>query len=151
METQLEDGTQTEHGHTCVTAAASTRAVLALAADKWTLLVVISLDGKTRRFMDLKRDIPGISQRMLTRTLRQLERDGLVHRSVYPTVPPRVDYSLTDLGISLFTAIHPLGLWATEHGDAIERARIAFDQRPPAEPLIAAPIIDRPYRVTVNP
>jgi DNA-binding HxlR family transcriptional regulator len=132
---EMEDGTLMEQGHTCVTAAESTRAVLALTGDKWTLLVVINLDGRTRRFMDLKRDIPGISQRMLTRTLRQLERDGLVHRTVYPTVPPRVEYRLTGLGTSLFQAIRPLGLWANENAKSIDEARQAFDDRPPVEPM----------------
>lgn len=81
------------------------------------------------RFNELKRKIAGISQRMLTRTLRGLERDGLVTRTVYGTIPPRVDYALTCLGHSLRTPVEALGLWAIAHLPAIEQARQAFDLR----------------------
>ena len=102
--------------------------VLSRVGDKWSVLVVMILGGGPRRFNELKRQIGGISQRMLTLTLRGLERDGLVTRSVFPTIPPRVDYALTDLGRSLRQPVKALGLWAFEHHATIERARQAYDQ-----------------------
>jgi DNA-binding HxlR family transcriptional regulator len=82
-----------------------------------------------RRFNELKRMVGGISQRMLTLTLRGLERDGLITRTVYPTIPPRVDYELTDLGRGLWKPVEALGKWAQEHQSEIESARTRFDQR----------------------
>jgi DNA-binding HxlR family transcriptional regulator len=103
--------------------------VLARVGDKWSVLVIMLLIDGPRRFNELKRMIGGISQRMLTLTLRGLERDGLVTRTVFPTIPPRVDYELTDLGRGLAEPVRALGQWAFEHLPEIERARTGFDGR----------------------
>jgi DNA-binding HxlR family transcriptional regulator len=103
--------------------------VLARVGDKWTVLVIMLLMDGPRRFNELKRMIDGISQRMLTLTLRGLERDGLVIRTVFPTIPPRVDYELTDLGRVLADPVKALGQWAFEHIREIEQARSKFDAR----------------------
>jgi DNA-binding HxlR family transcriptional regulator len=103
--------------------------VLARIGDKWSVLIVMMLSGGPRRFNEMKRMIGGISQRMLTLTLRGLERDGLVMRTVYPTVPPRVDYELTPLGRSLREPVSALGSWAQENMDAIDAAQADFDKR----------------------
>src|SRR5919198_5759131 len=101
------------------TQACELRDVLDRLADKWSLLVVELLDHSTRRFSELRQEIDGISQRMLTLTLRQLERDGLVRRTVYPVIPPRVEYQLTALGTTLLETIQPLVAWARTHRDEI--------------------------------
>ena len=144
----MEDGTSTTPGHTegttrgavvAQTDACRLRDLLDRIGDKWSLLVVELLGEGTRRFTELKRDIDGISQRMLTRTLRHLERDGLVHRTVHPVVPPRVDYALPPLGASLLEAIAPLVTWTRAHRDEIAAARAAYDSAAdPAEPDAAA-------------
>src|SRR3954463_15837442 len=103
--------------------------ILARIGDKWSMLVVMLLGDGPRRFNEIKRMVGGISQRMLTLTLRGLERDGLVTRTVFPTIPPRVDYELTDLGRSLWKPVEQLGHWAHEHQPEIEGARTKFDQR----------------------
>ncbi|MDF0488595.1 helix-turn-helix domain-containing protein [Sphingomonas sp. H39-1-10] len=103
--------------------------VLARIGDKWSILVVMVLSVGPRRFNELKRLIDGISQRMLTHTLRSLERDGLVRRTVFPTIPPRVDYELTPLGHSLRVPVKALGLWVMDNMDEITRSRMAFDSR----------------------
>src|SRR4051794_34368625 len=100
----MEEGTSTALRHIEGTKTCEIRDLLDRLADKWSLLVVELLGGGTRRFSELRREIDGISQRMLTLTLRQLERDGLVRRTVFPVVPPRVDYELTPLGASLLDA-----------------------------------------------
>lgn len=97
--------------------------------DKWTVLVVQTLAGGPRRFNELRREIPSVSQRMLTLTLRNLERDGLVSRTVTPSIPPRVDYELTRLGHSLQKPICGLATWATDNVGAIEAAQKLFDAR----------------------
>ena len=101
--------------------------ILARIGDKWTMQVVMSLSAGPVRFNALRRAIDGISQRMLTRTLRALERDGLVERAVTPSVPPRVDYSLTPLGRSLRDPIGVLGVWAMANKDEVDSARARFD------------------------
>jgi DNA-binding HxlR family transcriptional regulator len=108
------------------------RDVLDRVGDKWTLNVIYELREGSRRFTDLKRAIDGISQRMLTVTLRSLERDGLVERTVYATVPPRVDYRLTTLGQTLLKSAWELIDWATTHAVEIDSARKRFDRRPAA-------------------
>ena len=134
-----------EPGHTDVTASpakpreppvrhvtARCRAVnsiLARIGDKWSVLVVMSLADDTFRFNELKRLVDGISQRMLTLTLRGLERDGLVERTFYPTIPPRVSYALTELGRSLREPVGALGQWAIEHRGTVERSRQLYDRR----------------------
>lgn len=107
----------------------SVHEVLARVGDKWSVLIVRSLGGGPRRFNELKREIGVISQRMLTLTLRGLERDGLVTRTVTPTIPPRVDYDLTDLGRSLWGPIEGLALWAVANSPAIAAARRVYDAR----------------------
>ncbi|WP_346656086.1 helix-turn-helix domain-containing protein [Bradyrhizobium sp. dw_78] len=103
--------------------------VLARVGDKWSVFVIMLLGGGPRRFNEIKRMVGGISQRMLTLTLRGLERDGLVTRTVFPTIPPRVDYELTDLGHGLSKPVAALGAWAHEHQPEIEGARTRFDAR----------------------
>jgi DNA-binding HxlR family transcriptional regulator len=105
------------------------RQILDRVADKWSLLVIALLERRTLRFTELRHKIDGISQRMLTVTLRQLERDGLVQRTVHPVVPPRVDYELTPLGVTLHATIQSLVTWTEEHQDEIAAARAAYDQR----------------------
>jgi DNA-binding HxlR family transcriptional regulator len=101
--------------------------VLARVGDKWTVLVVSTLGGGPKRFNELRRALGSISQRMLTLTLRGLERDGLVTRTVFPTIPPRVDYELTKLGRSLLDPVSELGSWARKNRPAIQNARQQFD------------------------
>ena len=103
--------------------------VLARVGDKWTVLIVALLGDGPKRFNEIKRMVGGISQRMLTLTLRGLERDGLVTRTVFPTVPPRVDYELTPLGRSLWEPVEALGAWARGNMGEIEAARRRFDAR----------------------
>src|SRR5438552_5481116 len=105
------------------------RTILDRIADKWSLLVICVLADGTKRFSELRREIDGISQRMLTLTLRQLEREGLVARTVFPVVPPRVDYELTLLGSTLLDTIQALVAWARDHGNEIAAARAAYDAR----------------------
>jgi len=133
----MEDGTSGEPGHMRGTArparveetqTCEIRDLLDRLGDKWSLLVVELLGGGTRRFSELRREIEGISQRMLTLTLRQLERDGLVTRTVHPVVPPRVDYELTGLGASLLDAVAPLVDWARCHRGDIAGARSEYDR-----------------------
>jgi DNA-binding HxlR family transcriptional regulator len=106
-----------------------TREVLNRVGDKWSVLVIVVLGDGTHRFNELKRTIAGISQRMLTHTLRGLERDGLVARTVLPTVPPRVDYALTPLGRTLLRTVNSLAQWASANYGEIEQARAEFDRR----------------------
>ena len=101
--------------------------ILARVGDKWSVFVIMMLGGGPKRFNEIKRMIGGISQRMLTLTLRGLERDGLVTRTIFPTIPPRVDYELTDLGRGLSTPVEALGKWAFDHRVEIEGARAKFD------------------------
>lgn len=103
--------------------------VLGRVGDKWTILVVVVLREQPRRFNDLKRQVHGISQQMLTRTLRTLERDALISRTVYPSKPPQVEYALTDLGYSLSEAVRHLADWAVEHITAIHTGRSRYDDR----------------------
>lgn len=103
--------------------------MLSRIGDKWSVLVIMILGDGPTRFSDLKRAVVGISQRMLTLTLRALERDGLVRRTVYPTVPPRVEYELTELGQSLREPIQAMGGWVFRNHDQIKNARAEFDAR----------------------
>jgi DNA-binding HxlR family transcriptional regulator len=98
-------------------------------ADKWTVLIVVLPGFGPKRFNEIKRMVGGISQRMLTFTLRGLERDGLVKRTVFLTAPQRVDYELTEPGGTLWEAVEPLGSWARAHGTEILSSREAFDER----------------------
>ena len=101
--------------------------VLSRVGDKWTVLVVETLGPGPKRFNELRRGLGSISQRMLTLTLRALERDGLVTRTVFPTIPPRVDYELTRLGRSLLEPVNGLSAWARANRVAMETARRTFD------------------------
>ncbi len=109
-------------------------------ADKWTMLILeVLAEGGTMRFTRIGDAVPGISQKMLTQTLRQMERDGLLVRTVHPVVPPHVDYVLTDLGMSLGYAFCGVWIWAEEHLDRIETARRLFDARvPPGQAPVEA-------------
>jgi DNA-binding HxlR family transcriptional regulator len=102
--------------------------ILSRVGDKWSVQVVVQMGEGPKRFNELRRAVTGISQRMLTLTLRGLERDGLVTRTVYPTIPPRVDYQLTGLGCSLLKTVRGLGEWAIENRDEILDARRRFDE-----------------------
>jgi len=101
--------------------------LLARVGDKWTVLVVAELGNGAKRFNEIRRALGSISQRMLTLTLRALERDGLVVRTVFPTIPPRVEYELTKLGRSLLEPVSGLGLWVRKNRQAIQDARRRFD------------------------
>lgn len=101
------------------------REVLDRIGDKWTVLIVSTLSGGTLRYSVLQASIPGISQRMLTQTLKHLERDGLITRTAYPEVPPRVEYDLTDLGRSLLDAVTAMTGWAVAHHSEVARNRAA--------------------------
>jgi DNA-binding HxlR family transcriptional regulator len=112
------------------------REVLDRVGDKWSLYVILNLADGTRRFTELKRGIDGISQRMLTVTLKGLERDGIVCRTMYPVMPPRVDYTLTPVGRTLIDAVSTLFTWAEDHLADIDAARARYDdaRRRPAGP-----------------
>jgi DNA-binding HxlR family transcriptional regulator len=130
----MKDGTSKSPRHTRDTDSdpdpeCEVRTILDRIADKWSLLVICVLADGVHRFGELLREIDGISQRMLTLTLRQLEREGLVTRTVFPVVPPRVDYELTPLGSTLLDTIQTLVAWAGEHGNEIVAARAAYDAR----------------------
>jgi DNA-binding HxlR family transcriptional regulator len=102
--------------------------VLARVGDKWSILIIVLLGDGPRRFNEMKRLVGGISQRMLTLTLRGLERDGLVTRTQHLTIPPRVDYALTKLGATLLEAVSPLSAWARAHVKEIQRAQVKFER-----------------------
>jgi len=133
----MKDGTSKSPRHTRDTAPddpeCEVRTILDRIADKWSLLIICVLADGVRRFGELRREIDGISQRMLTLTLRQLEREGLEPRTVFPVVPPRIDYELTELGSTLLDTIQELVAWAGKHGSEIIAARAAYDARAEAE------------------
>jgi DNA-binding HxlR family transcriptional regulator len=117
--------------------------IVRLAGDRWTFTVIAALDEGPCRFNELKRVIGGISQQMLTRTLRSLERDGMVERTVFATVPPQVEYALSPLGRQLGAAIRPIGAFAEKNVERIEASRQAFDEEREGEEI-------RPRRVAAN-
>ncbi|WP_246120521.1 winged helix-turn-helix transcriptional regulator [Cohnella terricola] len=104
------------------------RRALEVVSSKWTVLVFYELESGTKRYGDLKRSIEGVTQKMLTQTLRQLERDGLVDRRVYPSVPPTVEYSLTPLGETLIEPMRILHKWTDAHYDSVLQARREYDR-----------------------
>lgn len=115
-------------GH-CPVSCGRVRSVLAKVGDSWSVLVILALDGMgTMRFNELKRHL-GISQRMLSLTLRELERDGMLLRTVFDSVPPKVEYELTALGTSFAGPIRTMGRWALDNLDQIDSARVEFDAR----------------------
>jgi len=135
---KAQERTATSLGHTRVSDIQShdcraVSGILSRIGDKWSVLIIQRLGEGPRRFNEIKRMIGGISQRMLTLTLRNLERDGLVSRTVTPTVPPRVDYALTELGRDLLIPVSALGAWAIQHTPCIEAARARFDGSEVAE------------------
>jgi DNA-binding HxlR family transcriptional regulator len=124
-----QEGTAMKPSHTHLPAdCRAVSDVLARVGDKWSVLVVTRLGDGPLRFNELRRSIGGISQRMLTLTLRGLERDGLITRTVFPTIPPRVDYALTPLGRDLLNPVSALGAWAIRNQPKIARARERFDE-----------------------
>jgi DNA-binding HxlR family transcriptional regulator len=132
-----QESTRSYHTHPAVTMKqppsvlsqhCPSRRVLDMVADKWAVIVIHSLARGTRRFGELQREVEGVSQKMLTQTLRGMERDGLVHRRVYAVVPPRVEYSLTPLGETLVAPLGALCAWAEQHLWEVERARTAYDE-----------------------
>jgi DNA-binding HxlR family transcriptional regulator len=142
----VEEGTSQEATHCCDTYDAyqwdtredcEVRQILDRIADKWSLLVIALLERRCMRFTELRREIDGISQRMLTVTLRQLERDGLVRRTVHPVVPPRVDYELTALGAGLHETIQALVTWTEAHQSEIAAARAEYDRRSAEQDALA--------------
>jgi DNA-binding HxlR family transcriptional regulator len=110
-----------------------TRMVLDRIADKWTVLVVGALEDRTKRFGELRREISGVSQKMLTQTLRGLERDGLVVRMVYASVPPKVEYSLTQLGHTLVHILEAIRKWSENSIEDVLRARDDYDTKAASE------------------
>lgn len=116
------------HGHTGCKSIAET---LARIGDKWTVLVVGALQNGPRRYSELRREVAGISQRMLTLTLKGLEQDGIVERTMYPTIPPRVDYELTELGRDLLVPLKALFQWAVNNRTRMLDAREKFEQKNP--------------------
>lgn len=122
----------------------ATRDILDRIGDKWSLYIVATLANGPRRFNELKRGIDGISQRMLTLTLRGLERDGLITRTMYPTIPPRVDYELTEMGRTLLKPVMALVNWASANQVAIAEAHKRFDAEPgPDQVLIQGVVYQR--------
>ena len=115
---------ETHHGAVC----SRINQFLSRLSDKWSVMVLMALSQKRLRFSELKRSLAGISQRMLTLTLRNLERDGLVQRTVTPTIPPRVDYELTNLGRSISQPVQVLGGWVVANLETIDASRSAFDR-----------------------
>jgi len=113
----------------CADVAGLVRETLGRIADKWTLVIVDELDGETLRFSDLQRRVGGVSQKMLTQTLREMEKDGLVERKVYAQVPPRVEYRLTTMGRELGEAVCSVWRWAKKHHAHVERSRQVFEAR----------------------
>ena len=111
----------TDHAQKC-----PIRNVLDCIGDRWSLLVLMGLSQGTLRFTELKRAIGDISQRMLAQTLRALERDGYVSRQIYPVIPPKVEYRLTELGVSLLVKIEPLVVWADENHEQVKKARECY-------------------------
>ena len=124
MNTRSADGR-----YDVLAAACPTRQVVNRIGDRWTLLVLSALDGGTLRYQELRRAVDGVSQKMLTQTLRALERDGLVCRRVYAEVPPRVEYSLTPLGATLREIVRELIAWSGAHLTEVDTARARYDAR----------------------
>ncbi|MGV7206669.1 winged helix-turn-helix transcriptional regulator [Oxalobacteraceae bacterium A2-2] len=121
----------------------ATREILDRVGDKWSLYIIAALSNGTLRFNELKRRVDGISQRMLTLTLRGMERDGLITRTIYPTIPPRVDYELTELGRTLLGPVMALVNWANDNQLAITEAHQRFDQAAEREMAPAHGVIHR--------
>jgi DNA-binding HxlR family transcriptional regulator len=113
--------------------------ILSRIGDKWSVMLVMQLHGGTRRFSELRRSVHGISHKMLTTSLRGLERDGFVTRTIYPTIPPKVEYQLTDLGRELAAPVRALGEWAMQNRARVLAARDRFDQAAELRTAAVAP------------
>jgi DNA-binding HxlR family transcriptional regulator len=111
------------------------RKILDRVGDKWSTLLIVLLDDGSKRFSELRRSIHGISHKMLTQTLRNLERDGLVNRTVYAQVPPRVEYALTPMGKTLYAPVTSLLRWSEEHVNQVAAAQAQYDARSATQPL----------------
>jgi DNA-binding HxlR family transcriptional regulator len=112
------------------------RRILDRVGDKWSTLLIVLLEDGPKRFSELRRRIQGISHKMLTQTLRSLERDGLITRTVYAEVPPRVEYALTPMGKTLVVPVFSLLRWSEEHVDQVAAAQAQYDSRSAAQPLL---------------
>ncbi|MFI0901333.1 winged helix-turn-helix transcriptional regulator [Streptomyces sp. NPDC020983] len=123
------DGLRFRGGADAYLAACPSRQILDVLANKWTMLVMGALSGGPLRFGELRRRLDGVTQKMLTQTLRTLERDGLVTRTVFPTIPPRVDYAATPLGESVTALMRAIRAWSEDNIDAVLDARDAYDAR----------------------
>ena len=123
-----------------------TRLVLDRVADKWTVLVMGLLDGGPVRFNQLRREVEGLSQKVLSQTLRRMERDGLVTRTAYPTVPVTVEYALTPLGRTLASTVAPLRAWAENHIEEVLQAQRAYDTRPDGDRTEHVSLVSRHQR-----
>ena len=128
------DGLRFYGGADAYLAACPSRQILDLLANKWTMLVMGALGGGPLRFGELRRKLDGVTQKMLTQTLRNLERDGLVRRTVYPTIPPRVEYAATDLGRSVVGLLDSIRVWSEEHINDVLDARRGYQERLSQEP-----------------
>lgn len=128
------DGLRFYGGADAYLAACPSRQILDLLANKWTMLVMGALGGGPLRFGELRRKLDGVTQKMLTQTLRNLERDGLVIRTVYPTIPPRVEYGATDLGRSVVGLLEAIRVWSEQHINDVLDARQGYDERAGQEP-----------------
>jgi DNA-binding HxlR family transcriptional regulator len=113
--------------HNVMESSCRSREVLDLIADKWTVMIIHALSCETKRFNELQRQVEGISQKVLTQSLRRMERDGLLLRTVYPVVPPKVEYSLTDLGKSLVDILKAVTEWSEGHIEKVDAAREKYD------------------------
>lgn len=118
-----------EENNTILMASCPSYLVLSIIASRWTVMVLHALRQDTRRYSDITRAIPGITQKVLTDTLRKLERNGIVERTVYPVVPPKVEYKLTNLGQSLFKTTEMMAQWAESNGDEIKKSRDRYDNQ----------------------
>lgn len=127
---ETEQRTHTKDDGDILRADSLAREIFAGVANKWALLIINVLADRTLRFTELRSQVEGISHKMLTQTLRGLERDGVVHRTVYPTVPPRVEYHLTEAGTALRDTVNGMCAWTQRYLDEIEAARHRFDAPP---------------------
>ena len=122
------DTTKNAHSHCVLDPGCASRKVFEVVSGRWGPLVIMALKGETKRHGELRRELEGISQKMLIQTLRNLEHNGLVEREVYPVVPPKVEYSLTPLGASLQPLLEAICQWSERHLEEVEGARLAAGQ-----------------------
>ena len=118
-----------EEDNTILRSGCSAYLILNIIASRWTVMVLHALQQETMRYSDLTRAIPGITQKVLTDTLRKLERNGIVERTIHPVVPPKVEYKLTELGHSLFKTTEMMAQWAESNGEKVQKSRDLYDAR----------------------